>query len=298
MKVKLLLSVLLLMVIIAGSILLEQEVLRLHAVVVNGCETRPPEEVTALADVAYGESIFAIKLEDVKANVERSPYYRVDGIKRLYPDKIQVSVHERRPRAVVLFMGAYLIMDEEGFVLEIRQDKGYAQCPMVSGLKIETYGVGQQVRSSDGLQVPAMKEVLLALERQDVTRYVSQILMDNAVDIRMMTTDGYRVMLGDADQLDGKLGWLVKTLGALRSEGLYGGTVYVSAANASYLPLDAGAQTEGTQEGDFLWPDQGNGLPVATPGDAEPNAATPSDIAPDGAALGSATDEESAQSGD
>lgn len=250
-------------IIIAGAVLLDQELFRVRAVVVNGCETRPAEEVTALSAVEYGQSIFEIDLDAVRAGVERSPYYRVEDVGRVYPDRIKIVVHERRPRAVVLNLGAYLIMDEEGFILEIRPDKGYATCPMVEGLKVITYNVGQQVDSSDALQLRAMGAVLDAIEQQEVAELISTIALDNVLDIRLTTVDGYRVRIGDTGDLAQKLSWLKGTLSSLRDDGMYGGTLYLSANNASYLPANAPEQGGEGQEADGGWafgsPETGEG---------------------------------------
>ena len=235
MKSKLLWSLLMLAVIITGAVLLDQELFRVRAVVVHGCDTRPAEEVTALSAVEYGQSVFRVDLKEVAENIARSPYYEVQEVARVYPNLIRVTVRERKARAVALNLGSYLIMDSEGYILEIRTDRGYAGCPMVEGLKIETYGVGQKLGSSDSLQLRAMEKVLTALETQEVMRLISAIELHNVLDIRLFTVDGYRVMVGDSDNLDQKLNWLQAGMEELRTEGLYGGTIYLSANNASYL---------------------------------------------------------------
>lgn len=248
MKKKIVLALLMLAIIVAGVVLMDRELFRVRAVVVNGCETRPAEEVTALSGIRYDERIFAVDLGAVADNVSQSPFYRVEGVARLYPDRVRITVHERVPKAAALNLGAYLIMDEEGYVLEIRSDKGYAQCPMVEGLKITTYNVGQQVALSDALQLRAMGSVLTALDEQEAVALVSKIELDNVLDIRLTTVDGYRVMLGDTDNLGAKLSWLKGSLASLRGEGMYGGTIYLSANNASYMP-QAVAASSGDGEG-------------------------------------------------
>lgn len=253
MKVKLLLSILLLAIIIAGSVLLTQEVLRVRAVVVLGCEQRSPQEVTALSGIPFGESIFKVDMDAVRENVQASPYYKVEKVSRLYPDKIEVVVHERRPRAVISYLGGMIVMDEAGYILEVRSELGGVRAPVVTGLLASSFVVGQQVSSSDPMQIRAMQAILEEMIEQECSQLFSEIAIDNVEDIYLMTVEGVKVQLGSIDNLSEKLRWVRATLPKLTEMSLVGGTLYVAGGSSpTWIPPEAGSE----QQIDFNgWPE-------------------------------------------
>lgn len=286
MKVKLLLSILLLAVIVVGSVVLTQEVLRVRTVVVLGCQQRNPQEVTALSGVSFGESIFKVDLDKVRENVQTSPYYQVESVTRQYPDKIAVMVHERQPRAIIEYLGSMIVMDEEGYILEVRSDAGSERCPTIIGMQASSFVVGQQVSSVNPMQLRVMTALLEEMEAQECAQLFAKINLESVEDMVLTTVEGVRIQFGSVEKTSDKLRWIRATLPKLTQMQLVGGTLYVAGGdsptwippagdNAQPVDLDQWPdgqapqepQEEETQEGEEVNPQEG--IPQDSSAEAE-----------------------------
>lgn len=126
---RILLIVFLLLVLVTICVVMGLQLFRVREVVVEGCSQRDPLLVAELAQVDYDESIFKLRLSQIRDNINQSPYFEVEEIGYILPDKLRIQVHERAERAVIQFAGSLIIMDEEGYILEVRQSLGTARCP-------------------------------------------------------------------------------------------------------------------------------------------------------------------------
>lgn len=46
----------------------------------------------------YDESIFKLRLSQIRDNINQSPYFEVEEIGYILPDKLRIQVHERAER--------------------------------------------------------------------------------------------------------------------------------------------------------------------------------------------------------
>ena len=133
---RILLIVFLLLVLVTICVVMGLQLFRVREVVVEGCSQWDPLLVAELAQVDYDESIFKLRLSQIRDNINQSPYFEVEEIGYILPDKLRIQVHERAERAVIQFAGSLIIMDEEGYILEVRQSLGDSTVPVVTGLEV------------------------------------------------------------------------------------------------------------------------------------------------------------------
>lgn len=69
-------------------------------------------------NVYLGESTTFLNLEEVRASVEKYPRFRSVEVKKSYPSAIELRIVERREAFVVADGESYLLLDEEGYVLD------------------------------------------------------------------------------------------------------------------------------------------------------------------------------------
>ena len=153
MRARIYLVLFLLLVVIAGSGYACSEAMRVREVVVLGCEVHDPAEVVDLASIANEESVFALRFDQIKERINANPYYEVESVRYVFPDKLRISVHERRASALISTLDGVLVVDETGFVLEKQPTMGDLSLPVVSGLRLtEGTKVGETVVSSQESQ--------------------------------------------------------------------------------------------------------------------------------------------------
>ena len=240
MRARIYLVLFLLLVVLAGSGYACSEAMRVREVVVLGCEERDPALVADLAGIQNEESIFRVKFSQVRQSIDADPYFDVESIRYIFPDKLRIQVSERKTSAAVLHLGSVLVADETGFVLEIRQQLGDLRVPVVTGLRItEGYKVGETLVSSQASQLDAMHAILTQLLEQNAIQLISEINLDAVSDLWMTTVSGFEVRLGNFEDMESKIRWLRAVEPILVSEGYTGGIITVSTGNsASFLDVD------------------------------------------------------------
>ncbi len=230
------LIVFLLLVLVTISVVMGLQLFRVREVVVEGCDQRDPLAVAELAGVDYEESIFKLRFREIRQRIDASPYFEVEQIGLLLPDRLRIQVHERAERAVIEFAGSFVVLDEEGFIVERRDVLGDTTVPVVTGMLVTNYSVGEQIESEDPKQLSALQIILAELIEQDASHLISEINVSEVSDLSMVTTNGIRVKLGNFEDMDEKIRWLRATLPVLLSEGHEGGTLNLSTGkNASFL---------------------------------------------------------------
>lgn len=240
MRARIYLVLFLLLVVLAGSGYACSEAMRVREVVVLGCEERDPAQVVDLAGIQNEESIFRIKFSQVEQSIDADPYFDVESIRYIFPDKLRIQVSERKTSAAVSHLGSVLVVDETGFVLEIRQQLGDLRVPVVTGLRItEGYQVGETLVSSQASQLDAMHAILTQLRAQNAIQLISEINLDAVSDLWMTTVSGFEVRLGNFEDMENKIRWLRAVEPILVSEGYTGGIITVSTGeSASFLDVD------------------------------------------------------------
>lgn len=240
MRARIYLVLFLLLVVVAGSGYMCSEAMRVREVAVLGCEERDPAQVVNLADIQNEESVFHLKFSRIREKINADPYFEVESIRYVFPDKLRISVSERKASAAVVHLGSVLIVDETGFVLEIRQELGDIKVPVVSGLRVtEGYQVGQTLVSSQTSQIDALHAILVQLREQNAIQLISEINLDMVSDLWMTTVSGFEVRLGNFEDMEEKIRWLRGVEPILVSEGYHGGIITVSTGeHASFLDVD------------------------------------------------------------
>ena len=107
----------------------------------------------------------------------------------------------------------------------------------MSGMNIHDCRVGQVLSLNDAQQMQIFTEILVELKVMSALNRVKELDLSNMDNLFIVSTDGFTVRLGTAENLHAKLRSMLLTLDHLQREGYEGGTVDVSApVNPTYTP--------------------------------------------------------------
>jgi len=177
---------------------------------VRGASRLAPEQVLAAAAIEPGTSIFRLDTGAVAGRVVALPEIRRAEVVRELPNRVIISVEERRPFTLV-HAGRLHWLDEEGRLLGASPQAVVAQVPVVSGLTEEELA---SMRSAPGPKALAAIALIRALLRSGsaLTAEISEIDMSRRDGPVLYTVDGVEVRLGAGDweerlaRLEGVLG--------------------------------------------------------------------------------------------
>lgn len=196
---------------------------------VVGAGSVPATDVVRLSNIGLGGRMNAIDEQALQAAVESDGRLAYEGIEKRYPTTIRLKVRERSRDALVLQAGKVLILDSDGYVVAVVDQLPAESMPYVTGLKPAAYHLGHQLDVADG-RLGAMKAVLEALKAHDAMPYVSEINVESLRELHIITRTGMRVTLGDAENMNDKIVWMVGALRDLEARGETIGVLDVSSA--------------------------------------------------------------------
>lgn len=92
-----------------------------------------------------------------KAIMESCPYVKSVKARFVIPSAVSIEVKEREAAAVLSMTGTSLLIDKDGYLLEINPDLEGLNLPVVKGLTIEEYKPGKKINMQEDLLLTAFK---------------------------------------------------------------------------------------------------------------------------------------------
>lgn len=164
---------------------------------IEGVRHAEIERLAEEAELRHGVNIFAMERSEAEQALESSPWVTEARIDRQLPDALAVTVEERRPGAILVDEGFYVV-DRSGRVVESIESPrraGFADLPFVTGLSHKELDDGrgpELVR--DAMRVADLYEELGLAEH----RSLSEIHIDPVLGLTLVTEGvGTEIRIGD-----------------------------------------------------------------------------------------------------
>lgn len=227
------------MLVVAGFVV-HNRMYRINEVEIRYIFDVPYGEVLQLAGIGGNTSSLSLNENKMRDGINSDLRLDYQGYEKVGRNKIILYVSERRPVANVLFNGLQFICSADGMVLSrqttLALDNGYIT---VSGLNLRDIRLSAHMVCQNDAQLDAYKALFAELELQGIRGEVAELNFSSLDSIYMVTTDGYTVNLGDANDLQGKLGTARAVMKELRQRGLKGGMVETTVSGiATYRPAE------------------------------------------------------------
>jgi cell division septal protein FtsQ len=92
---------------------------KIKSVIVNGNSHYSSEQVITIADVAVGANIFEINKKNIEDKLAAElTWVNSISLRKVFPDRIEISITERKPYIRLVYGGKYFILDKEAVVLD------------------------------------------------------------------------------------------------------------------------------------------------------------------------------------
>lgn len=213
-----------------------RQVLVVRNVLVEGTSAATDEEIIRASAIDLGGSIRKVDEAKLRANLESSGKFALESVYVQYPNTVVLTVRDRTKDAMIMNGGKMLVLDSDGYVIEVHDTVPENSGVYVTGLNFTNYRIGAQVALSQA-QMQAFHNVLEALRSQQAAELVSDVNMSDVNDLRITTRTGILVKLGDADNMDTKILWMRSAVLDLESRQETKGTLDVSSGTkADYMP--------------------------------------------------------------
>jgi cell division protein FtsQ len=217
--------------VIAGiAVMVGINVYKIRTIEVKGNDTVSGQSIAALSGINVGESILFANLSQAKLSIESDPQFEVLGIKTLLPDKVSIEVRERKPHAAIICLGSYIVIDEKGYVLDIRDSIPAGQYPLVTGIEIKPTEKRETITGPDQAKLVMMGDLLKALYDSKALQYLSEVHMENDGSVNLLSSAGIKIDMGKTTDLEKKAEWIASIIPELHAQGYTSGILYITGA--------------------------------------------------------------------
>jgi cell division septal protein FtsQ len=202
---------LVLLICMAAIVFLGTEIFQVQKITVLCSGTLEKDVIINLSGVSYGDNIFKIGRDKVKKRIEgNAPFPVVEAVSFRLPDEVILAVEERVPAAVVPYLSSYVVIDASGFIMDIIKQKDEVPYPVVDGIRLNnlTKGSRLDMAESGSYKQKVLVRLLEAVREWKAGDLLQSILLEDPDNITLVTRDNVRIAMGQATELDKKLGWL------------------------------------------------------------------------------------------
>lgn len=203
------------------------DIFEVEDVILRGQIDLEREDIIYSGNIEIGRNIFLQPPGSIKKNLSSNPYIESAIVKRSFPNKFLVDIVERREFASIPYMNNYVIINEKGVVLAVRENIE-ADIPILTGVNIETLKLGDVIDFGDEYLKRRIFELLTACKNQNTFGNISEINIYNDGEIKLYTIVGIEVVLGEGEDLDYKMKFLNKILIDLYNKNIRTGVIDMS----------------------------------------------------------------------
>lgn len=181
--------------------------------------------------------------------MQSSPYVKSVRVRTKLPSGIQIDIEERVPSSyIILEDGAYLLMDTDAYVLEIREGVAPSGIPLMHGIVIDAATLGEQIVTPSIETIDAALTLLDAIIRSDRAANDSFSLLASISELRVPSADSLylkvnllesdipiHAKLGDRLTYDDALNWLRYTIRTQKLDDLGSGVLDLSGSEYIFI---------------------------------------------------------------
>ena len=224
---KIVFIIILIMTFVVGicTYLLTAEVFKIQSITITGNKELSQEDIYELVGIKIGDNIFSTFEIVTKVRLKQNGYIEDAKIKKIYPNKIEIEITERKKQFQVLTeTGCYIYIDEQGYLLDYSMDM--LELPTIIGMEITEDKI-DMINRLEKNDLEKMENILqIQAEAKEIglvdaiTKY--QVEDEYIVGLESL---GININLGDATNLKNRM-FYVKAI--LEQENGNTGTIYIN----------------------------------------------------------------------
>ena len=213
-------------------------VFRVRTLLVEGVDSSQYDHVKNLSGITMGESMFSLSESRLRMNLSADPYLEYISVRKEYPSTVAITMRERQAAGAIAYSGIYLLVDDEGRILETTPALPQGM-PAVTSVRVSSANIGTKLTSSQSDQAGIVLAIISELKAQDALSLIRQIDVGDRNSLYLVTFGDIKVVLGDETSLPDKIAWMRATLEEMARLGYSGGRIDVSSGkNAVYAPTE------------------------------------------------------------
>ncbi len=185
---------------------------------VTGNAVLSTDNIVLISGIEMGANIFSVNLKNCRERISSNPYVQSVKIERSLPNSLKVEMVERKPVGYILFMGSYILVDKEGYVLEVASSIEKVKVPLLSGMRFNKFKIGEKIEVDDKEKLSIVFDCVKEILRNDLVPNISEIDIDDSYNIRFIVNRNITVNIGEKSELNYKISFLKEILNEIDNE--------------------------------------------------------------------------------
>lgn len=173
---------------------------------VQGNEIISKNEIISLSQIQLEENTFKLNKSQIKKQIKENAYIQSVIIVRNLPSEIVIKVEERKPAYLLEYAGSYIVIDKQGYMLEIKNEK--MNLPVIQGAvtSTEKFKVGNRLCTEDLEKLAEILRIVEIAQVNDIYTIITGIDIENAENIKLIFESEDKVAyLGDSSNMNTKI---------------------------------------------------------------------------------------------
>lgn len=164
------------------------------------------DTIISLSELQIGQNLFKYNHNQVGESIKTNPYIEEVKIKRKLPNEVEITVKERIRNFNVEFLNGYAYINNQGYILEISEQK--LALPVIQGIstKQEEIVEGNRLDVQDLDKLETVIQIVSICKSYEIDNKITTIDITNKNNfIINMETEKKTIYLGDETNLSNKM---------------------------------------------------------------------------------------------
>lgn len=185
-----------LLVITIMCFFLTSPIFAIECINVSGNKNISEEEIISASGIIYGQNIMKIDKFSIKEEISKMPYVKNIVIKRNWPNQVNMVIEEKKSVAEVPFYGSKVLIDEEGYILEVITDNATTDFVVIEGISVSGITTGTKLECDKKEILESYLEMLKIFNNNDMLSKVRKLTILNE-EYLIHLEDGHVAKIGD-----------------------------------------------------------------------------------------------------
>lgn len=173
---------------------------------VDGNKIVTKNEIISLSKIQIEENSFKLSKSKIRKQIKENAYIQDVKITRKLPSTILIEIEEREPAYLLEYAGSYVVIDKQGYMLEIKTEK--ISLPIIQGEVTETsnFAVGNRLCTEDLERLAVISKIVELAKVNDIYTIITGIDISNKENIKLIfETEEKVAYLGDSSNMNTKI---------------------------------------------------------------------------------------------
>ena len=183
---------------------------RVSVIKVTGESGYPDYSIIEASNIEIGQNMFMFdKFKVIDGIFEKMPYLDEISIRRRLPDTVEIIVTRCTAVAAIEGENGWYLIDSKGKLLENAGTDRPSDYPVIVGADSEELVVGKYIKIIDQEKQKPLFLVLNTAINNDILQYIDCIDVERVYNIKFTYKDRLVVNIGDSDQIDKKIRFML-----------------------------------------------------------------------------------------